>query len=193
MKKRKIKKTIKDVIGEVFYKREKNKSSVRVKAYRESKKILFVRWLFKVSRTPEGEVPPKWLRAFHWVLFPKKMIGLKYTPVKWDPPTNVYTIEGLKFSGRLFDLLGYKAKRKTIFRLIEREDGVVTVEEINSQDTNLTSKEFIKKMYKSMVEVDEKANGSRSFGDTLHVVWSSGKDEYKSTKEIMEYLIQNDL
>lgn len=180
-------------IGEkVLYEGKMNTVKLKKFKPKERERVLFLRWLCKLAKVSEMTPPPKWILVIQYVLFPIRMIGLKYSPIKWDPPTNVYEIDGIKVSGHVFSFFKNASKSKEFFRLLKNERGIITVETIGSDSSfygDITSKDFLKIMYKKMIEVDERFGGSSSFGDTLYVVW--GQRE-KSTKEIMEYLIQND-
>lgn len=50
----------------------------------------------------------------------------------YDPEADILTIEGCRYSGRLFRELGEEGmKTDTLFRLLRREDGVITIEEVS--------------------------------------------------------------
>lgn len=49
----------------------------------------------------------------------------------YDPLTNIYTINGVRYSGYIFSSLGFM-KYNQLFMLIERKDGVITIKEIRN-------------------------------------------------------------
>lgn len=92
-----------------------------------SKRRKFIYWLAKVLKIPECSVMPKPLQILRLILCPEDWPLCKgNTHFSYDAENDVYTIYGMRYSGRIFqdfsqDGLPVGAK----FELIKRDNEVV--------------------------------------------------------------------
>jgi hypothetical protein len=137
-------KKIRIKIGDkVLYEGKMN--TVKLPYPKERKRVLFLRWLCRLAKVPEFQLPPKWILVIQYILFPIRTIGLKYTPIKWDPPTNIYEIDGVKISGQVLKFLGRSAKDGEIFKFIKRDlTGDITIRVIEFNDEAIEFGEWLR-------------------------------------------------
>lgn len=74
-----------------------------------------LRWLReKVFRVQEGCIAPKPLKFIYYLLFPLNWFYEKQSWIKYDPLTDIYTIEGMKFTRQVFKTLKDDANKEGI-------------------------------------------------------------------------------
>jgi len=91
------------------------------------KRYAFLRWLRKISNTPEGCVAPQWIKFIYYILFPLNWFYEKQSNIKYDILSDIYTINGMKFTGEVFYHLRSEASKGMKFRLIDTGE-YVTIE-----------------------------------------------------------------
>lgn len=79
----------------------------------------FLRFLRKTFRIKEGEISPKWLYFIYYILFPLNWYYEKQSRIKYDPLTDVYTIEGMKFTANVFHVLKDESNKGFKFELVD--------------------------------------------------------------------------
>jgi hypothetical protein len=89
----------------------------------------FLRWLRKIVKVPEGAVPPKWIKVVYYCLFPLNFFYLKQSNIKYDIETDIYTIQGMRFTGAVFKHLQDESNIGTWLEItsITIEDGIKCV------------------------------------------------------------------
>jgi hypothetical protein len=92
----------------------------------------FLRMLKQIANVPEGAVAPKWIRFCYYILFPLNWFYHKQSGIKYEPETNVYTIEGIRITGEFFRHL--KESRGERFEIDEASDGTVVLRRLNAYD-----------------------------------------------------------
>lgn len=86
--------------------------------------------LLKILKFKEGDLIPKWLYPIRFLLFPVDYVCHLCSECSgYDFITDVWTIEGVKYSGNLMRHFGYG--KDELFKIIKRENGVITIEKIN--------------------------------------------------------------
>jgi hypothetical protein len=83
-----------------------------------------VREVFKVA---EGQILPKYLIVLKCILFPIESFYFKINKDFYDPYRDIYTINGIKFSGQFFKNMN---KVGSTFKIEKLEDGTLTLSEI---------------------------------------------------------------
>ena len=82
----------------------------------------------------EGEKLPWYLIVIKCLLFPVDAICYKYSPIKYDLFTDTLTIDGVRYSRTLFRAWALGGlPLGQLFRIISRENGVVTIEKIDEE------------------------------------------------------------
>ena len=79
----------------------------------------FLRFLRKICKVKEGEISPKWLYFIYYILFPLNWFYEKQSQMKYDPLTDVYTIQGMKFTSQVFETLKDEANKGFKFELVD--------------------------------------------------------------------------
>ncbi len=88
------------------------------------------RFLKRISKVPEGSKLPWYLIVIKIILFPLYSYCALQNGIKYDLCTDTYIIKGMKYSDDLFSAWAEGGMRiGETFRLVKREDGVITVEE----------------------------------------------------------------
>jgi len=64
----------------------------------------------------------------HAVLFPFHAMYARQAQVKYDPWKNTYTIQGIELSGCFFSMFNDDAARGTVFKFVNTDNGVITLE-----------------------------------------------------------------
>lgn len=82
-------------------------------------RLRFLRWLRKLTGTPQNCWAPKWILVLHSILFPLHSFYEKQSGIKYDPRTNIYTIRGMKFSAEIFDSLKDSSLKGEYFQLVD--------------------------------------------------------------------------
>ena len=86
------------------------------------------RFLKRMSKVPEGERLPWYLITIKVILFPLHSYCALQNGIKYDFSTDIYTIEGMKYTRELFmDWAEGGLKVGQLFRIVHREDGVITI------------------------------------------------------------------
>ena len=89
-------------------------------------------WRFirsKIFKIGEGVVCPKWLAWVRYILFP--IVSIRYCPnadPRYEPWNDEFCIFGVRYTGELFRSLAKDGiAEDQWFRVIKREDGVITI------------------------------------------------------------------
>ena len=92
-----------------------------------------LRWLtFKVFKTPKNQVPNKFVRLVHFLLFPLHFLYERNSQVHFDQVSMIYTIRGVKISAAFFDMIRSKEHDGSAFIFFKDQFGVTTIERINN-------------------------------------------------------------
>jgi hypothetical protein len=70
-------------------------------------KLLY--WLIKITKVPEGEVFPLWIRILYFILDPLRVIYSHQRELRFDILTNTITIGKTVYSMRFFDEFSFLA------------------------------------------------------------------------------------
>lgn len=86
----------------------------------------FIHWLrTNVFKVKEDEYNPRLLRWICNVLYPCYTVRQRH--LDYDPCTDAYTINGMKFSAEIFRLLHDESKKGSKFQLLQTDGKVCTV------------------------------------------------------------------
>lgn len=85
-------------------------------------------FICKLLKVGVGEIPPEWLT---WIFYPMKKYAARHAFVRYDFVSDVYTINGVKISGGVFESWGKNGiKEGSFFELLKRkDDGMIYVKE----------------------------------------------------------------
>ena len=87
---------------------------------------------YKVCKTQEGCLPPKWVVTLSCILFPLYYMYSKQSGIKYDPITKVFTIKGVRLQSEIFDFFNNESAKGTKFKFIKNNLGNITIEQLNS-------------------------------------------------------------
>ena len=62
----------------------------------------FLRMLRQLANVPEGCVVPRWIQFIYHILFPLNWFYERQSGIHYDVVRDIYTIQGMKFSGDVF-------------------------------------------------------------------------------------------
>ncbi len=94
------------------------------------KLLLFI--IYKVFKTPEGEVMNKFCRTLYKILYPLRVSYEKQSGLRYDFRMDCYFINGIRYSRAIFKWFATDAKEGTLFMFVKREDGVITIKTITT-------------------------------------------------------------
>ena len=93
----------------------------------------FLSWLKRsVFKTPEGQLPNKVMKFIYRCLFPLRSLYESQANVYYDPLSDSYKIDGIRYSREIFDFFAKSANSGELFLFVERKDGMVCIEKITS-------------------------------------------------------------
>lgn len=88
----------------------------------------YLSWINRyVCKTPEGQIPPKWLRICAVILFPFYSYYSNQSHIRFDPICGKYTIEGQEFSFQFFKYIA-SAEDGLVVKIRKSLDGVTSME-----------------------------------------------------------------
>ena len=89
------------------------------------------RLIRKVLKVPDSEMLPEKYDWIPKILFPIEYRAIHNSPIRYDWATRIFYIFGMRYTQEIFEawsndgfMLGTK------FRLLKREDGVITIEKV---------------------------------------------------------------
>ena len=88
-----------------------------------------LRFIRELSGISEGGMSPKPIMILYHILFPLNWFYQKQSNIHYSPMSNIYTIQGQKFSGDIFDFFSRCAERGECFQMI-KENGEVMLKKI---------------------------------------------------------------
>lgn len=92
----------------------------------------FLRALRQLSGVPEGAVRPRWIVFIYYILFPLNWCYERNANIKYDALHDIYTIQGMKFSGEVFRHFRQSIGEK--FEIVDTDDGTVTLRRITGYE-----------------------------------------------------------
>lgn len=94
-----------------------------------NKRLRFLRGIRDFFSFEPSEIPPKWLKFIYYVLFPTHYIIDNQEFLRYDVFGNRFYIFGQKYSEDMMYFLSNQEPNSNLwFRVIKREDGVITLE-----------------------------------------------------------------
>jgi len=85
------------------------------------------RFIAGLSNTQLGYRYPKWVITFRYLLFPIRTYLYVHSPYRYDVERGVFYFSGYEFSEQAMEAFARNEVGKA-FRIIKREDGVITIE-----------------------------------------------------------------
>ena len=101
----------------------------------------FLRALRQLSGVHEGTISPRWIVFIYYLLFPFNWLYERNANIKYDAVYDIYTIQGMKFSGEIFRHFRQSIGEK--FEIVDTDDGTVTLRRIQGYEF------FVDKVYKN--------------------------------------------
>jgi len=97
-----------------------------------NKRIRFYHWLRKdVFKVPEATIGPRFLPIIYYLLFPLNWFYEKQSGIKYDMQRHIYIIQGMEFSGGIFEFLTDVSKTGKTFKLKSTDGKTAIIEELN--------------------------------------------------------------
>lgn len=93
-------------------------------------RLQIMRWLYKLSKTPEGMQPPKWLDILYKIFYPLRALYQRQANIRYDVVTNSYWLEGQRYSVDFFKFFSAKQSLGT-FTFNKDNQGIITVTKIS--------------------------------------------------------------
>ncbi len=94
----------------------------------------------KLFKVPEGEVLPWYVLVIKFILFPLHSYCAMQNGIKYDIGTDIYIIEGIKYSRDLFmDWADGGMPTGQLFRIVRTSNGVFAIERVNERKENYES------------------------------------------------------
>lgn len=87
----------------------------------------FLKWLFTRAGIQAGDILPTWARILLCVLMPSYITACLAAKV-YDFRTDTYYLDGVRIAREAFTCLGRTPLPSQWFRVIKRENGVITLE-----------------------------------------------------------------
>jgi hypothetical protein len=94
-------------------------------------RIRFLKFLVRgiFNRDPEQRLP-LFLLPVKWFLFPIEAICSRYAPIKYDLSTDIFTIEGMRYSRDLFRSLAEAGIAEGhSFGILKKKNGKIIIED----------------------------------------------------------------
>lgn len=108
----------------------------------------FLNYLRRICKVRECEIAPKPIMFIYHVLFPLNWLYERQSNIKYDPLTNVYTINGMKFSANVFTMLRDRSKEGCEFQLTQTDGEICMIKEIRSNATTIRGESIIETLRK---------------------------------------------
>lgn len=95
-----------------------------------NRRLKFLRAIRDFFNIEAGVVPPKWLKFIYYVLFPTHYIIDNQEFLRYDAMNNKFYIWSHCYSGEMLYYLSREEINPDLwFRIIKRENGVITIEQ----------------------------------------------------------------
>lgn len=99
-------------------------------------RLRFHRWLLKVSGVPENEKLPRWLIFCFALLFPIQYLVIKAGKNHgFQAETDTWKVFGKEFTSEFFLHMAFGSDE--VFRIVSRENGLITIEKLIVQNGKL--------------------------------------------------------
>lgn len=91
-----------------------------------------LRMLRQIANVPECSIVPKWIQCIYYMLFPFNWIYQRNSGIHYDAPRDIYTIQGMKFSGEVFR--HFKQSVGQRFEIESNDEGVIILRTLTAYD-----------------------------------------------------------